>query len=140
MSREHRDALLSELLPMARELLERTGDFYPFAGAVSPNGEVKLIAGSGTGKSKSMESVEVIAVGLAKGVRDGEYLATGICFTTRDPQSSEAICIEFEDADEAPAAIMVPYARRQKVIEFADMILCRCQGRVFPRNEKRIQP
>lgn len=126
---------------MARELLERTGDFYPFAGGLSPTGEVKLIAGAaGKSSATTNDTIEFIALGLAGGVRDGDYVATGICFASTDPEIGEAICIEFEDADEPADAVIVPFVRRKKLIEFSDMVLRDCKGRVFSRNEKRIQP
>jgi hypothetical protein len=137
MSRELRDRLLNELLPMARELLESRGEFLPFAGAIAPDGQTKLIAGtSGRDHPETLQILDVLVAGLAEGARAGQYLVTGLCFLASVEQgvASDAICIEFEDAESEPSSVVTRFVRDGEFVDFGEITLMRCARRVFKKS------
>jgi hypothetical protein len=118
---------------MARELLEGRGEFLPFAGAIGPAGDTKLIAGTGSRDHPEATILDVLASGLAQGVREGQYLVTGICFLSSVEQgvASDAICIEFEDADSEPSSVVVRFTRDGEFVDLGEITLMRCESRVY---------
>jgi hypothetical protein len=57
------DSLLNSSLPLARQMLEKHGEFFPFGAAISLNGETRMVVGD-PGQGERPESDDVIATVL----------------------------------------------------------------------------
>jgi hypothetical protein len=73
------DELLNASLPFAQQMLDKHGEFFPYAVAITLSGETKLVAGDpGQGEQPSSADVlQVLAQGLA--LRQTRLLAGKPC-------------------------------------------------------------
>jgi hypothetical protein len=116
MSRENLEILLNEVLPLARQQLERTGRLVPFAAALDREEELEIHMPHGGGPADAEELADVLRAALRDGAEGDDYFATALCLDVRaqrasDSEPVDAICIELEAPGEALAAFL-PYVRR----------------------------
>jgi hypothetical protein len=106
------DGLLNMMLPLARQMLEKQGEFYPFGAAMSTDGEAGLL-GADPGLGEQPASAVVLAT-LVGGVRDHRtrYRAVGTCFDVRLPDS-DAVRVELEHQEGQVLAVMLPYKKKR---------------------------
>lgn len=113
--KEQAEDLLNELLPFAEQLLTKHGEFFPFAGALQPSGEVISIAGyDGRERPPSNDVISLLVHGLRNGASAGNYLATGLVYDVRvtPPSAAEptnAIAVELEHRDGYAVKVFFPY-------------------------------
>ena len=91
------------------------GEFFPYAGALRPSGEVVSIGGyDGREHPPSKDVIDLLAKGLCEGATRGEYVATALVYDVRvmPPSGSEvtdAIAAELEHKDGYSATVFFPY-------------------------------
>jgi hypothetical protein len=118
-AREEMDMLLDALLRFAQQMLEKHGEFHPFAAALDSAGELQLVAAdSGEEQLDSSEVIELLYEGLTRQAVAGEIRAGGVCVDVRvtPPDSSEktdAISVAIEHANSDPVEVFLPYATRR---------------------------
>ena len=109
------EALLNEVLSFAEEMLAECGEFFPFAGALQPSGEVISISGyDGREHPPSKDVIDLLAQGLRDGAAAGKYLATALVYDVRVTppsanQPTDAIAAELEHRDGYAATVFFPY-------------------------------
>jgi hypothetical protein len=110
------DALFKEVMPAARPLVDRFGEFYPFSMTMDPQGGV---AGLSASPSSDTPSVGEVWDSLGRSLRDlaaaGKLRAAAICVNTKITMAGteqDAITVFVEHKDGLALEIVVPYQRR----------------------------
>jgi hypothetical protein len=130
--------LLNALLPFAEEMLAKHGEFFPFACAMNPDGEISNVeASDGTEHPPSSTLIDILIEGLSANAGSGKIRASGICLDMRLPASSDraatdAVCCRLEHVSEEPVAVYIPYkiSLQDKVL-FQQMFATRLKAEIF---------
>jgi len=113
--REDCEKLFIILVPFALQQLQKHGEFYPFAGFISPAGQLNL-EGADIGKKKpeSSEVIEFLTGALHAQSLKGECRATAICVNVRvippgATEKTDAVLLRFECQNGNNVNVVVPY-------------------------------
>ncbi len=78
------ETLMSAVLPFAEQMLQRYGEFFPFGGAMQPDGELVHVAGyDGTERPSSVEVIQLIKESFIHAARRDEYKATALVYDAK---------------------------------------------------------
>jgi hypothetical protein len=109
------DALFKVAMPMARPLVDRFGEFYPFAMTMDRAG---VIAGVSASPSSDRPSVSEVWTSLRDSLRglaaSGNVKAVAICVNTKITMGEtvrDAITVFVEHEDGPALEVVVPYQR-----------------------------
>ena len=104
--------MLNVTLPFAHQMLAKTGEFYPFAAAVTVGGETRLTAPE-PGQDGHPASAEVLS-SLFDALRQdrAELRAVAICSDVL-LQDSSAVSVELEHRDGQAMAVLLPYKKKR---------------------------
>jgi len=116
------DGLVNATLPFAQQMLERHGEFFPFAAAVTSDGTVELL-GSDPSPDDRPASTDVLNQ-LVGGLRDqvGNLRATALVADVRAGES-DAVRVVLEHRDGHAVCVLLPY-RKQRLrrgIDYGDL-------------------
>ncbi len=110
---DHMRALLSVLLPFARDAIAEHGDVYPFGAAMLPDGELQAAATwRGTGTPGAEDVLGAVRAGLRRRAARDELLATGVVAGVQIEGADGyelGIRVELEHRDAEPVTWVVPY-------------------------------
>ena len=114
--REDLNALLDSLLPFAQQMLNKSGEFFPFGAVVIVRGGLEMVgADTGTERPPSKEVMELLLGGFRCRARDATIRASGMCYNAGISSPSgakqDAIILDLESREEC-ARIAVPYAKK----------------------------
>lgn len=116
------DDLLNAALPLAEQMLQRHGEFYPFGASISEEGETQFYMGD-PNEREFPESQAVIDV-LVEGFRDRRDSLNAIALVS-DVRlvGSDAIRVELEHRAGHSMAAFLPYTKKRlrKGVEFGAM-------------------
>jgi hypothetical protein len=107
------DGLLDASLPFAQEMLDKHGEFFPYALAVSASGETMQMAGDpgeGASSPPSVAVLQTLVDGL-RAVRD-TLRASAVVSDVR-LSDSDAIRVELEHAEGEAIVVLLPYRRKR---------------------------
>jgi hypothetical protein len=106
------DGLLGATLPFAQQMLAKAGEFYPFATAVTVDGETQMFAAD-PAQGEHPASGDVRA-SLLDGMRHAreKLRAIAVCLDVRLPDS-DAIRVELEHRDGHAMAVLLPYKKKR---------------------------
>jgi hypothetical protein len=137
--RDELDALLDPLLKFAQQMLRKQGEFFPFGGTISDEGQVSLTAAdTGDERPKSQEVIELLAGGMRTQATAGQIRAAAICydsrFTPEGGEKTDAIAVSLEHRDGDAALVMQPYSKgRFTGFKFGQLVaMAPDEHRVFP--------
>lgn len=122
------EALLRLLVPFAQNQLREHGAFAPFGASMSPDGEIRMIAGdaapSPDGSIDASRLLGAMRDGLRPRVLRDELLAIGICSDVGLDHDgyTDGIRVELEHRDAEPLTCVVAYRRVEDGVEFAEMV------------------
>ena len=128
MASQHLDTLLTEGVTFAASLLKKNGEFFPFAVALTKDGEIRHVQARLEEEQPSSDDViGFLQKGLRNAVSEGAYCSTAIVSDVklRDRYSGEdndAIRVAMEDEDSLPITCYVPYSFSDGVLETKDVI------------------
>ena len=107
------DRLLGACVEAAVRMLSQDGEFYPFALAVTEEGDVVGPAVQPADDHPTADQVVALLLAALRDARDN-LRAAAICTDVRirpdDGEEKDAIRVELEAPDGEPLAVMVPYA------------------------------
>lgn len=106
------DRLLDESLPFAQEMLEKHGEFFPYALAMSTTGEISHMAGD-PGDGEQPASVAVLEV-LTEGLRAARETnrAAALVSDVR-LADSDALRVELEHKEGQAIVVLLPYRKKR---------------------------
>ena len=102
-------------MPFAQQMLEKYGEFFPFAFAMNVAGAVVAVAEDvGDGRPSAQEMIDL----LYQSLRTSDDLrALAVCMDIRtiapgENVRTDAICVQLEHRDADPIHVILPYAKR----------------------------
>lgn len=125
LDRRHLDDLLDALLPMARGLLEKHGEFFPLGAVMGQDGKVTMVAGdTGTEHPPSEEVIELLRTAMRR--EKDNYLAVGVCYDVRvrtraGAEPTDAICASLEHRSGMAVDVVEPYAKRGNKVDYGSL-------------------
>jgi hypothetical protein len=131
--------LLNMLLPFAEQMLRDHGEFFPYGGAMLPDGSMTMIGASdGTEQPKSKTLIDIMENKFREAARRGEYKATGIVYDVRTTppgsvEKTDAIAVRLDHEQGYSVVVMIPY----KLVPGSDIakgaiFATKGEGSVFP--------
>src|SRR5439155_8138039 len=114
--RDDLDALLSQLLPVAQDMLRKRGEFFPFGDVMRPGGGLELVAGyAGPEQPPSQELIDLVLGGMRAKAAAGLIQAAGICYDVRirndDGKTTDAIAVSLEHRAGDSVSVLMPYSK-----------------------------
>jgi len=122
------EELVNAVLPHAEGMLIAHGEFFPFGGALTPDGEFAELS---VGEDFRDSSVEVIVEKLKSGLRDGvdsqNFRATALVFPIEAELSdnageTEAVAIALDHQANFSVVLIIPYELSEGAVTFGDAI------------------
>ena len=110
------DALLNDLLPFGERMLAEFGEFLPFGGKITGDGEHISVGAQGSSeRSKSKELIDIMTDAFRSAAAAGKIRAAGICFDVRvvppgQVDKTDAIQLALERDGGDSVDVFVPYA------------------------------
>ena len=134
-SKQEAEALMNEMLALAKHMLREHGEFFPYGGYMKPNGEIVHV-GAGDSSSDHPKSKELIAIlqnSLKKLANEQQCKAIAIVYdvVVSIPESNhkgDAIQICIDHMSNYSAEVFFPYHIDGNEVKF---------GKVFAQHGKR---
>ena len=115
-AKDDAEALMNAVLPFAEKMLTQHGEFFPFGGAMKPNGEIVNVAGyDGRERPPSENLISLLNEGFRKDAKSGRYKATAVVYDVRvtlpdTTTKSDAIAVALDHRDNYSTLVMFPYS------------------------------
>jgi hypothetical protein len=129
------DRTLNEALPFAQQLLDRHGEFFPYAVKMAVSGDIGVVAAD-PGQGEHPISTDVLSV-LYQGLTlERETLrATGVVSDVKTGSPpSDAIRVEIEHREGAALAVYLPYTKKRfgRGVNYGDIQAASGERRIWP--------
>lgn len=111
------DDLLNALLPLAKQLLAKRGEFFPFGARMKSNGQIDMVgAYDGREHPPSQPLIDLLTDDFRQEADAGEIRAAGICYDVRmtppgQAKKSDAICVSLEHHSGEGVDVLLPYRK-----------------------------
>lgn len=130
MSDAQREAeeLVSAVLPRAEGMLLAHGDFFPFGGAVTLDGEITQLAVDEEHRDSSIEDViEELKGKLRSGAETNTFRATALVFPIQAQlpgadDETEAVAIALDHQANYSVVLIIPYVLSDGAVEFGEAV------------------
>ena len=129
------DELLRVALPFAQQMLEKHGEFFPYAVVIRPDGQTAMIAGyTGTETPPSAEVLAVLYQGLRAKAEESRGVAV-VADVRLKGEGTDAIQIEVEHREGIAMKVFLPYRKRRfgRQPEIGEMRAEEGERRIWPR-------
>lgn len=104
------DGLFGLVLPFAEDMLSEHGEFFPFGGSISNDGEASLTAAD-PGSGRTPEADQLLA-SLYEGARANATSARAAAFVADvRVEGSDGVRVELEHLDGVALVVLLPYTR-----------------------------
>ena len=135
LAQDDHDALLNLILPLAQQMLEREGEFYPFGAAMKSDGQHEMVMGySDTGDRPPSAAMMATMIDGLRGQRDG-LRAVGFCANVR-VSDSDAVRVDLEHREGQAMAVLLPYKKRfGRGVEFSALRAGPAKSQVWLADE-----
>jgi hypothetical protein len=139
-AKEDCENLMNSVLPFAEKMLKQHGEFFPFGGAMRPNGEILSVGGkTDQERPPSAEIIKLLRDGFATSARKGEYKATAIVYDVRvilpdTGVKSDAVAVALDHRDNYSVVVMFPYAIQSGNVRFGTTFAQKGDDKVFSRK------
>jgi hypothetical protein len=139
MSDAQREAeeLVGAVLPHAEGMLLAHGEFFPFGGAVTLDGEFTQLAVDEEHRDSSMEDViEALKGKLRSGADTNTYRATALVFPIQAQlpgadDETEAVAIALDHQANYSVVLIIPYVLSDGAVEFGEAVAQQGEDAVF---------
>jgi hypothetical protein len=134
--REEIDRLLNAMMPFADKMLSQHGEFFPFAGALRPDGSIVSVgAYDGREQPPSADVIKDLLAALRNDAQQGRVDATAIVYDVRlsDPkrEQQDAVVVSLDHRGGMSANVVFPYMIQRGVVQFGDPIRQINEDKVF---------
>lgn len=131
-------ALLNSVLPFAKQMLSQHGAFYPYGGAMRPDGQVIAVGGyNGVEHPAPSEILTLLKGAFTTGARQGEYKATALVVDSRftfsaTGEKTDAISVSLDHRAGYSVTVIFPYKLENKQLVVAAPIAQHGKADIFP--------
>ena len=134
--------LIDTVLPFAKLMLDRYGEFLPFGAAITATGEIIHVGadtGEDTGESRPV--LDLLIEGLRAKARSESYMAAAACVNVAavDPRSgkkADAAQVIFEHCSGEALDVFVPYRKKMfRGYEFEKPFAGPAEPRIFSKDQ-----
>jgi hypothetical protein len=131
------EELVSAVLPHAEGMLMAHGEFFPFGGALTLDGDVAQLA---VGEEHRESPVEVIVDELKMQLRSGAdtntYRATALVFPIQaqlpgDEGETEAVAIALDHQANFSVVLIIPYILSEGSVQFGEAVAQQGENDIF---------
>ena len=105
------DGLVNAALPFAQQMLDKSGEFYPYGVALTDQGETRMVAGDGLGEHPASATVLETLVSGLRGERDALRAAALVADVRAN--GSDTVRVELEHRDGHAIAVLLPYKKKR---------------------------
>ncbi|HEY7641682.1 MAG TPA: hypothetical protein VH814_18270 [Steroidobacteraceae bacterium] len=136
-AKEDVEVLMNALLPFAEKMLAKRGAFYPFGGAMTPDGEIVNIAGyDGWERPSSASLIELLNEAFREDAALGKYKATAVVYDVRvtipdTTIKSDAIAVALDHRDDYSVIVLFPYSIEKGEVRIREPYAEKGSHRVF---------
>ena len=122
------EELVNAVLPRAEDMLIARGEFLPFGGAVTVDGEITQLAVGDEHRDSSIEDViEALKGKLRNGADTNTYRATALVFPIQaqlpgSDDETEAVAIALDHQANYSVVLIIPYALSDGAVEFGEAV------------------
>jgi hypothetical protein len=138
------DALLNDLLPFAERMLVEHGEFYPFGGSITRDGEhISVAAKASSDRPKSQELIDIMTDSFRAQAAEGKIRAAGICFDVRvippgQVDKTDAIQVALEREGGDAVDVFVPYAQlSDSEFTYGELFACERTPTLFVQQPQK---
>ena len=139
--RDELETLLDPLLDFAQQMLRKNGEFFPFGGTISIDGQVNLTAADADDeRPASQDVIDLLASGMRTQAAAGQIRAAAICYDSRfgleDGAKTDAIAVSLEHQAGDAVLVMQPYSKgRFTGWKFDQLVAVAPERRVFAAQD-----
>lgn len=115
-AKQESEKLISAILPFAERMLRQYGEFYPYGGYITPEGEIVDVGGKdpNTRHPKSQELIDILRTSFREMAKANKCKAVAIVFDVavtlpNSNRKSDAVQVCVEHADGYSAEVFFPY-------------------------------
>jgi len=138
------EKLMNELVPFAKQMLAKHGEFYPFGGFIREGGQIVHVGVTDeeTDMPKSSDQVFLLKEDFREKARNGECRAVGIVIDVRitppgSSEKSDAIQISLDHQSGYSADVFYPYKKVHGSITYGAIFAQQGDGDIFERLESQ---
>ncbi len=135
---EEVELLLNEGIPFALEMLDKYGEFYPFALALDARGApLQVQIDPGEQRPESTQVMALLQEAMEKGAASGDYKATALVVDVtlqggEGGESTDAIQVGLEHSSGYCVNVFLPYGKDEKgEFTFGELLASPREGTVF---------
>lgn len=132
------EELMNAVLPFAEKILGEQGEFFPYGGAMCPNGEIVYVAGyDGREQPPSLDIIQLIKEAFVKGANDGVYSATALVYdvliaVSAADEKRDAIAVSLNHRDGYSVIVIFPYRLQAGDVIFDEALAEAGEADIFP--------
>lgn len=129
--------LMNAAIPLAEQMLQKHGEFFPYGAALKANGEIVSVAGyDGREHPPSNDIIHLLKEGFVKGAKSREYKATALVYDVRvvlpsTGKKSDAIAVSLNHRDQYSVTVFFPYQLSNGQLIFGDVFAQKGEADVF---------
>ncbi len=135
---EEVELLLNEGIPFALEMLDKYGEFYPFALALdAQDAPIQVAIDPGEQHPESTQVLALLQEAMQKGAASGDYKATALVVDVtlqggKEGESTDAIQVGLEHNSGYCVNVFLPYGKDEKgEFTFGELLASPREGTVF---------
>jgi len=139
--KEEVEILMNNLLPFAKQMLAKHGEFYPYGGYIALNGKITHVGGQieGTDRPKSQPMIDLLRENLKQKARDGKLKAAVVIFDVRikppkEENKTDAIQVCLDHQSGYSAEVLFPYTFTNGELLFGKTFAQKGDGEIFAQK------
>lgn len=134
--KEESQELMDAVLPLAEKLLTEHGEFFPYGGAMTPEGQIVSVAAyDGDEHPPSSEVIEMLHKAFHMAAKNKEYKATALVYDVKvqlaNGEPSDALAIELDHESGYSIVVLLPYALSDGQLQYGEISAQAGEGNVF---------
>ncbi|MEI8592670.1 hypothetical protein [Photobacterium sp. Hal280] len=134
--KEESQELMDAVLPLAERLLSEYGEFFPYGGAMTPEGKIISVAAYGGDEHPaSSEVIDMLHKAFHTAAKNKEYKATALVYDVRvqlaNGKPSDALAIELDHESGYSIVVMLPYILSNGQLQYGEISAQAGEGNVF---------
>ena len=132
---------MNSALPLAEQMLQEHGEFFPFALALNAKGQVVAVAAHEESSPSSEDLIRQLRQIFVSQAAAGEYRATALIYDAQVQQpakgapakgvKTDAIAVALDHRDNYSVVVFLPYRLEAGKLNLGEMFAQRGAGEVF---------